>query len=313
MYYWFKLNEFPEIYNIYTVTRNTVWQISDNYNILIFIKHGECEITFNNQVFHLQRGDVFFIPAHHSYTRRAINNTMCTMEYIHFSFSTEFTEIPVLTLIQKIADTKYALDTEILSGSSKLSQSNEIYIQNKSSIKECEKIFSLIDDMRMFSSHRQLMCGLQSTINLCNLFIYLSQNTLEYLASDTTLKDEPLIAPNLKKAIRYIAHHHTEKITLDTIASHCHISKQQLIRYFKAAFNTTPINYITDYRIARAKDLLFNHPDLTIKEISSELGFENQHYFTRVFTRKTGENPTNYRDRISNYNDKTDMHREHRK
>lgn len=311
MYYLFELDKFPEIHNVYTVTRNTVWQITDQYNILIFIKDGKCEITFNNEIYHLQKGDIFFIPANHSYTRRSINNTMCTMVYIHFSFPLEFSEISVNELTKKITETKYALDTEILSGTSKLSQSNEIYIQNKSSCKDFNRLFDLVNGMRIFSSHRQLMCGLQSTISLCNILTYLSEYTVEFLSSDTTLKDEPLIAPNLKKAIRYITRHYTEKITLDAITEHCHISKQQLIRYFKASFNTTPINYITDYKISRAKELLFNHPELTIKEISSELGFDNQHYFTKVFTKTTGESPSNYRYRISHYDDSIASHREH--
>lgn len=303
MFYLYKLTEFPNIHNVYSVTRNTVWQITDKDNILIFITDGECEISFENTVFHLHCGDAFFIPANHSYIRQPINGKMCTMIYVHFSFSSEFAEISVNELTKKISDIKHNLDTEILSGASKLSQSNEIFIQNKSTFKNYSQILELFKDIRIFSSHRQLMCGLQSTINVCNILTQISQNTIESLASDTTLKDEPRISPKLKEAIRYIVHHHAEKISLDTLETHCHVSKQQLIRYFKTAFNTTPVKYITDYKIARAKELLFNHPELTIKEISSELGFDNQHYFTKVFIRTTGESPTNYRYRTTHYNE----------
>ena len=71
--------------------------------------------------------------------------------------------------------------------------------------------------------------------------------------------------------------------------------------YFKNAFNKTPINYITEYKISRAKELLYNQPHLTIGEISDELGFDNQHYFTRVFAKTTGESPSHYRYRTVHY------------
>ena len=87
MYYYHEINDFPLIKQFYSVTRNTVWTITDHDNILIFIIEGSCTISFGNEEYTLNPGDVFFIPANHSYTRRSIDNTLCTMYYIHFSFS----------------------------------------------------------------------------------------------------------------------------------------------------------------------------------------------------------------------------------
>jgi len=61
------------------------------------------------------------------------------------------------------------------------------------------------------------------------------------------------------------------------------------------------IQYINNYRLSQAKDLLFRQPHLAVKEIAEELGFENPHYFTRLFKAIYGETPSRYRQRTVNY------------
>ena len=301
MYYFYDLEAFPQVTRFYRVTRNTVWEIAENDNILIFIQDGNCSITYENVEYSLKPGDIFFIPANHIYTRRAIDGLMCTMTYIHFTFSREIEQLEQDELVQKISDSKTELDNQILDGAHFLTNQNTLYLQNKFTFKNHEKVFQQLNDIRLMSARRQLMCGLQSSIILCSILSSLSQYTIEAVSIDDAIARTKKVPDNLKKAIRYIRSHYTEKISLDELADHCNVSKQQLIRYFKSAFQQTPIAYITEYKINRAKELLFNQPHLTIGEISDELGFDNQHYFTRVFLKATSETPSHYRYRTVKY------------
>ncbi len=303
MYYLLNLSTFPQITQCYSVTRNTVWQISDKYHILIFVQDGSCSISFHGTEYVLNPGDIFFIPSNHSYTRRSINSAMCTMTYIHFTLNEEAGELDRNELRSHIVDAKSTLDNLILSDAPVHAGHSEIYLQNKFTLRNAESVFQLLNDIQHYSSRRQLTSGMQSSINLCSILSSLSQNTIEAVTNGNLLNKSDTVPSNLKKAIQYIRSHYSQQLSLDDLARHCGVSKQQLIRYFKAAFHTTPIAYITDYKIARAKDLLFNQPHLTIKEISDELGFNNQHYFTKVFLKTTGESPSEYRHRISNYLD----------
>lgn len=303
MYYCFELMEFPQVTEYYKVTRNTVWEIADKYNILIFIQDGSCAITYDSEEYILEKGDIFFIPANQPYCRRSIDETMCAMSYIHFSFSSEIPQIDLSDLAKKISDAKAKLDDQILNGAPRLSKQHNLYLQNKTTLKNYAKVFELLNDIQLLSASRQLMCGLQSSIIVCNILSSLSQHTIESVASDHLLNSQEMVPNNLKKALRYIRNRYTEPISLENLANHCNLSKQQLIRYFKAAFQVTPVTYITNYKIARAKDLLFNQPHLTIKEISDELGFDNQHYFTRVFVKTTGETPSHYRYRTTHFSE----------
>lgn len=301
MYYLMRLDRFPLIRQFYSVTRNTVWHIADKDHILIFVREGICSISYSNKEYTLQAGDIFFIPKNHSYTRRSINNTMCTMTYIHFSLPTEVEQLDSSDLRGIVTDAIRVLDNQFINDTPTQSDITYIYLRNKFSLNSPNDLFHQLDKIKLFSTKRQLMCGFQSSIILCSILSSLSQDTIDLVSTDKILNTPVTVPTNLKKAIRYIRSNYTKKISLDELAAHCNVSKQQLIRYFHSAFQTTPVAYITDYKIARAKDLLFNQPQLTIKEISDELGFNNQHYFTKVFIKSTGESPSEYRHRIFNY------------
>lgn len=303
MYYYFDLKEFPQITRFYSVTRNTIWEITEIDNIIIFIQEGSCSITYENVEHTLNAGDIFFVPANHVYTRRPIDNSLCTMTYIHFSLSNNIEQLELHEVAKKISDSKTEIDNQILDGAFFLSNQSAIYLQNQYTLKDYEPIFNQLNDIRLMSIRRQVMCGLQSSIVLCSILAALSQHTIESVTTDSYIHQSKKVPDNLKKAIRYIRSNYTEKISLEELALHCNVSKQQLIRYFKTAFHQTPLIYITEYKINRAKELLFNQPQLTIGEISDELGFDNQHYFTRVFLKTTGETPSHYRYRTIHYSE----------
>lgn len=303
MFYELSLNTFPTITHYYTVIRNTVWQITDKDNILIIIKNGQCEILCNGNTYSLKAGDVFFIPAGLSYERRPVDNTLCTMAYIHFSIQNLFEHINSEEIDKKINETKRQLDLEILSGEINLSYPNKLYLRNQTTVNKFDDLLKLTHGINLFSDRRQMLCNLQSSVALCNILLMLSQETIESLSNNFALRKSTVIPAKLRKAIGYITRHYSEQITLDDLAKYCNISKQQLIRNFKALLNCTPMNYITDYRLARAKELLFNQPHLSIKEISSELGFDNQRYFSRVFAKHNNETPTQYRNRTAFYSE----------
>ena len=85
-----------------------------------------------------------------------------------------------------------------------------------------------------------------------------------------------------------------ENVTLEEIADSAAISISECIRCFKAMVHVTPINYLRQYRLEKAADLLL-HTDLSISEAASYCGFEEMSYFTRCFRSQFGVTPTLYR------------------
>ena len=301
MLYRLNLETIPKIKNYYTVTRNTVWQITDRYNILILIIDGCCEITTDFSTYKLQKNDVFFIPANHSYTRRPINNELCTMLYIHFETASDFLQIETPDAAILLSHQKSELDMAILGGDVAFDFFTEIYIQSKNEIKDAEIFSDFIKDPYVSAEKRHLLHGFTLSYSLCSILTSVAQTTIDAILTDTSVVSITKIPQKLKQAVGYIAQNYSKQITLENLSKHYNVSKQQMIRYFRQTLDTTPLQYITSFKIARAKELLFNHPQLTIKEIADELGFDNQNYFSKVFTKHTGESPTDYRYRTLNY------------
>ena len=300
MYYRFEINTFPIIKDMYTVTRNNVWQMNEKDNLLILVTDGKCHFSCDNETILAKAGDIIFIPANTPYTRSSSNKTMCTMTYIHFSCSTDIIrEAPSSTgedILKKIKN----IEDSISNGETNIQYPRTIYLNLKNT-NDFDKSQSLYDSIRRFSTKRQIMHDFQASICLCDILSSLSQKNIDTILTNASIKEIPQIPSNLKKSLFFIERNYTKPISLVDLEKHCNISKQQLIRYFKKTFNTTPTNYIMQYKIGKAKEFLFRNPDLSIKEIAAELGYDNQHYFSRVFTRTTGETPSAYRYRVHHY------------
>ena len=72
------------------------------------------------------------------------------------------------------------------------------------------------------------------------------------------------------------------------------ISESRIRRLFKSSLYVTPVKYINLLRLEKAK-ILLTDSNLSVSEISSSVGFEDQFYFSRVFKAQFGVSPIKYR------------------
>ena len=107
----------------------------------------------------------------------------------------------------------------------------------------------------------------------------------------TQSKENPII----KKAEDYIMRNLAGSLSLEEVAEAINVSPSYLSRMFKEVRGENYINYLTDMRLARARELLRN-PRTPIKEISAAAGFNDQNYFSRIFKNKFGITPTEFRN-----------------
>lgn len=98
----------------------------------------------------------------------------------------------------------------------------------------------------------------------------------------------------------YLAGHITENISLRELSELVFLSESQVVRIFKRDFGKTPHEYLLDMKMEYAKRLLKN-TRARVKEIAEYLGFCDEHYFSSMFKRKTGESPLQYRKQGGEY------------
>lgn len=103
--------------------------------------------------------------------------------------------------------------------------------------------------------------------------------------------------PLAQKIRKYLDDHVMEEIRLEEVAARFFISKIQLIRVFKRAYNTTPYAYILNAKLQVAQNLLLTK-DIPIKEVAAQLSFTDGHYFANSFKRQVGMPPGEFRKRF---------------
>ncbi|WP_042163229.1 AraC family transcriptional regulator [Paenibacillus gorillae] len=105
------------------------------------------------------------------------------------------------------------------------------------------------------------------------------------------------VKPDLvAQAIQYIHERYMEPITLESLLEMLDCSSRQLLRSFKKQVRTSPIDYLIQVRMNKAKELLLT-TELTLKDISESVGYADSYYFSRIFKKHEGVSPTLFKEK----------------
>ncbi|MGY4384504.1 AraC family transcriptional regulator of arabinose operon [Pedobacter sp. UYP24] len=98
------------------------------------------------------------------------------------------------------------------------------------------------------------------------------------------------------KSITFMKSNLGKKLEIDDFAKQQCISVSHYSRLFKEKTGSSPINYFNQLKIQKACQHLY-FTDKSIKEICVELGFDDQYYFSRLFSKIIGSSPSVYKKR----------------
>jgi AraC-like DNA-binding protein len=96
---------------------------------------------------------------------------------------------------------------------------------------------------------------------------------------------------------QYLRQNLSQHLSTRDICSHFHLNEQYLCRMFRKYSDSTILHEMNHARTLEAIRLLRDH-HTKISDIAYNLGFDDQYYFTRVFTALTGLSPKKYRDLV---------------
>jgi AraC-like DNA-binding protein len=111
--------------------------------------------------------------------------------------------------------------------------------------------------------------------------------------SKTAVGDSELVQKVRTEMQRYI----DTGVEVPEIARNVGVAYTHLLEVFRKYTGLTPYQYFLQMRILRAKELL-QDPNLSIKQVAATMQFENQYYFARLFKKKTGMTPTEWKRSI---------------
>ena len=117
--------------------------------------------------------------------------------------------------------------------------------------------------------------------------------------TQTASKSSRNYAASLKveKIIQYMHQNLNGKITLSELAKFVQMTPFYMARTFKTATGYTIIEYFNKLKIDKSKELLIEG-NKKVKEVARELGFVDEFYFSRMFKKAEGINPSEFSSKI---------------
>lgn len=125
------------------------------------------------------------------------------------------------------------------------------------------------------------------------------QELYQHLEQVQAVSGQNIVArARMRLMLQFIQDHYAEKITLDDIASSANVSKSEALRCFRSIAQASPVSYLNEYRLFRARELLLR-AGTTISDAALATGFDNLGYFDRVFRKKFGMTPRQFRTSVN--------------
>jgi len=119
---------------------------------------------------------------------------------------------------------------------------------------------------------------------------------VNYMMEKTFVYEEEIAkaATIIDKIQEFISKNYQKEIGKNEIAAEFFLAPDYMAKLYKKKTGKNLKDYISEYRIERAKELLKNS-DKTISDVASAVGFENFSYFSTIFKKVTGISPTEYK------------------
>lgn len=139
------------------------------------------------------------------------------------------------------------------------------------------------------------LSSFKQLIELMEIF-HLLANSSEYdLLNDDGISMQFFLKDKVRMGAvyEYIDANYNRKPDVNVVAEKVHLTTPAFCRYFKRQTNMTFTDFVNQYRIDMAKNLLMQ--DKNITETCYAVGFESLSYFNKLFNKITGKNPSDFK------------------
>ncbi|MFU0827599.1 MAG: hypothetical protein ACFWTJ_08695 [Lachnoclostridium sp.] len=159
-----------------------------------------------------------------------------------------------------------------------------------------QKIISLVEEAWQVLANEPVGYELivRNCLSTVILLLYqaLIQENTPKISRKTAAKQRDEL--RIKQMLIFIHEQYENQLTIENIATSASISKSECLRCFHKMLHITPIQYLKDYRLKKAYDMLLT-TSLSVTDIALSCGFSELSYFSRSFKEKYKMSPTTVR------------------
>ena len=246
---------------------------------LIMILSGDTEVCVDNNFFQASAGDIVFINSespHYIFAQRGTEAEYLTVNVKQAFF--ELLSIPIQAFYINCNSAAPHGDTVALHYARLRRDLGTI----------CEKLRTGSLPENELSI---IMMGVISNI-LTNFSITANVRSFR----ENSGKNDQRVASILS----YLHQNYREEVSLDELAAVNHVSVTHMCHIFKNATGTSIVQYLSELRVEKVRQLLHMMPDESITSIALNCGFRSMSYFYEVFGRKYGCTPSKYKLAVKN-------------
>jgi AraC-like DNA-binding protein len=265
------------------------WYHAHEYFQICYVDKGTCIHVVNEKKATLIKGDLFCIPPLYEHRLEMIPDKEFTIVHIDFMPFLFDRSLVGLTHMDSFVDFAFIQPFVHLSDAL-LPKLNLSFTGQR--IME-----SLIVEMIEETNHKNEGYQLIIKSNLQKLLVIAGREFMEYSKQMQEQQMIHLQRKHFDDALNFIDEHFMNPITLQDAAAKAVMSPTYFSSIFKLLKGTNYVDYVNDLRLNRAIDLLKEAPGWSVESISSYVGFNHMTHFYRMFKRKTGVTPAEFRRR----------------
>jgi AraC-like DNA-binding protein/mannose-6-phosphate isomerase-like protein (cupin superfamily) len=239
-----------------------------------YVVEGKGFHYINDEVLPVTCGDLFIIPVGtaHVYRPTSVQNSSLVVYNCVF---------PADQLIRWCQSIPHPVDLELM-----LSGSTPSYYRYYDSQQEAKTIFD-----QLYKEFIQHLPGYRTLLitRLIELLILLFR-----FENAPSVGDLPSTSQRLDTVFSFIKTNYHLSLSLEQMANMVHMSSSHFQRLFKKTTGQSFVEYMQNVRIEESCRLLRTSA-LKIQDISNRVGYQDTRYFLRLFKKKTGTAPRDYR------------------
>lgn len=237
------------------------------FEMFLCVCGGSADIKAGENSFSVSNGEAVLVPCDTEYTIKAKSD--CSLIYVGFE-ARIFTVLRILSLF----------DCPLFYG------------------KESGVYDMCFDIARMRAESEFTSTRLENAVKTVSL-VYsivsaITEKALPLEKLDAVMNDVAV----LSQVLSHIGTHLAENIMQETLSTMAGLSPDSFYREFKKVLGSAPKDYIISERLRRAR-AMFVLTDLSVGEVSAAVGYDNQFYFSGLFSKKYGTSPTGYKKSVT--------------